>query len=462
MIRFSKFFLREWGEPGVICSKKHVSGPKSVGDTKFSRRFRLQGGVKSSCFVQSFYTSFQEKNQISMTKKSNATSWRLRDTVTKSAAAKYRLSEIQIQLIKDAPPGECVTDTARRAGCTRPSVYRWRVKNKTACAAGSGRPRAARTPAMLAALNKVVDENKSRPMCHAQLQAAVVKETGMNISRSSLQRAKRECGIKGKKGMGKPERAFYKQTREKRVKVAKERKRWTKAERRNLIFLDESCASRDCRKFFQVKADDDGKFPRPVMPKVDDKEEKVHFVVAIGGTGRNKVKFFKALAVRRPVLKDDEGNTIPRRGRYRRKAGKKRTKKLNLPNHGQTWTADRLKRTFAPLIEKFKASAGVVFDNASSHKALRTYLEKKGVTVYDHPPNSPDLNLAEDFIRDIKQQAINDQLPSNNKQLLASLQTTFNKPAMQKKFEERHNKRCDAYNVRLKEVIAGDGLPTRF
>ena len=409
-------------------------------------------GQKSTLFPKAKKHGDEEKKMVHRSS--------VRDAVRAQARTKYRLADVQITVIKRmSEDGASVAPISRAASCSRKAVYVWRAEDKTKCDAGTGRPRTVRTPEVMQKIAAVVQQHANQPLSHEQLRATVAKKTGVRLSTNVLHHAKKELGIKGKTGRNKPEYAFFPVNRAKRVTAAKRRKRaWTKADRRKLVFMDESCAARRVKRIFQVPRGGDGKWARPIVPKADDKDEKVHFFVVIGyGT-----TFFKALAVRRPVLKDAQQNTIHRRGRQRRKKGKATTKRLNQPNQGQTWTAKRLKTILRPLLPKLKKASGVVLDNASAHKELRAYLERSGVTVFDHPPHSPDLNLAEDYIRDLKNEVMTNKLPRNNKELRNALTKTSQCKRKRKKFLALHEKRCDGYNFRLNQVVARGGLPTDF
>ncbi len=82
--------------------------------------------------------------------------------------------------------------------------------------------------------------------------------------------------------------------------------------------------------------------------------------------------------------------------------------------------------------------------------------------MFDHPPHSPDLNLCEDHIRDIKNAARADFLPVNNAALKAAYERVTSSATHKKQFLERHNKRCDEFPNRLKELRKRSGLPTKY
>jgi transposase len=385
--------------------------------------------------------------------------WQLRDTVVAQSRMMYRASDTQIALIQAMSEAEkSVAAIARAAHCSRATVHRWSKRPDAERAKNPGRPRTVRTPEVMETVAAVVRACDNHPLTAEQLRARVTKTTGTFVSPNMLQHAKKELGIKGKKGQPKPERAFWDTNRRKRVKAAKKRIRiWPKAMRRKLVFMDESCAARDMSRFFQVTRGANGKWKRPIVPRVDGKEEKVHFFVAIG----NGITLFKPLAVRRPPLRDGAGKARPRKGRQRRKKGKTANVRLNRPNAGQTWTAARLKTVLRPHLRRLKASAGVVLDNAGAHKELCAYLKRNGIKVFDQPPYSPDLNLAEDFIRDLKAATVTDQLPLDNKQLKAGLAKTAATKSLQRRFLRNHYKRCDQYvKRRLNQVVERGGLPT--
>lgn len=375
------------------------------------------------------------------------------------AAKRYRTDKVQVAIIQSMYAAKhTVADIARAAKCTRATVYLWARRKTDEPVSPAGRPRTVCTPEVMDAVKKIVHEHRGKPLIAEQLRSLAAKETGVDISVNMLQHIKKELGIKGKKGMKKPERAYWLVNRRKRLACVRKRAKWNPAMRRRIIWLDESCGSRQMSCWFQQPANKDGTFDRPSYPFANNKEENVHFLCFIG----NGVTFFHALAVRRPVNRDKAGKAIYPKGKQRRKAGKAANRKLNLPNEGETWTAERLKKLMKPHIKTFKDSAGVVLDNASSHKELRAYLEEHGVTVFDHPPHSPDLNLAENFICDIKRAARTDSLPVNNAALKAAYERVTKCSKHKKQFIERHNARCDEFPNRLKELRKKQGLPTSY
>jgi hypothetical protein len=108
-----------------------------------------------------------------------------------------------------------------------------------------------------------------------------------------------------------------------------------------------------------------------------------------------------------------------------------------------------------PWLAKLKAARGVVFDNAGPHKKLAEFLSGHGVNVIAHPPHSPDLNLAEDVIRDLKHDAEQDGLPLTNHELLRGLKTAVSGYKM-----TRLHKHVATYQSRVAEIIKRKGLPS--
>lgn len=388
----------------------------------------------------------------------------LRIVANQLARESYRASSQQKLIVKAMlDEGYGVAVTARTAKCTPKTVRLWKARDSIKCRVSPGRPRTARAPEVMEAAKTIAAKNKSTPMTHEAYRVKVVKATKVSMSTSSLARTKRELGVRGKAAMMKPERAFYKINLNKRVACAQKRLRWPVADVKRLVFLDESCGARNMNRIFQICTEADGSRERPIVPYADDKDEKVHFLVAIGC---GKIFFF-ALAVRRAVVRDADGKAKTRKGRLRRKKGKTATQRAanaqkNKANCGQTWTASRLKRTVRKLLDWLRNSAGVVMDNAPAHKQLREYLEQNDVTVHDHPPYAPDLNLAEDFIRDLKNKARTDSMPSNNKQLLKALKKAANSSENQKMFLANHENRCENYPRRLRTLIANGGKPCQY
>jgi hypothetical protein len=276
---------------------------------------------------------------------------------------------------------------------------------------GKGRPRSVLTPAVTAVIEKTVNDSLHRPMSQTQLRDKLAQQ-GAPMSNSTLHRAKKELGIRGTMGTRKPERAFWPCNRKKRLAAVGLRRKWSKAHVRGIIWLDESEALRTSARVFQTPRGRDGKRVREMVPAADKKEEKVRFLVGAG----NGEKFFFALPVRRVVRRDSDGRAIYPRGARRRNKGRKAgaNAKANAPNRGETWTAARLIRISRPWIGKFKAARGLVIDNAGAHGKFAAYLRARGVNVIAHPPYSPDLNLAEDMIRDLKRDAEQSGLARDN------------------------------------------------
>ena len=372
------------------------------------------------------------------------------------APDKYRLTKMQILIIQhlsdsDNPPGP--TAIARQACCSRPAVYRWRKRDTTECAVGGGRPRTVLTPEALETLKKLVKEHGRKPLTHEQLRTKAARK-GAKMSSSSLRRAKKEMGVKGKKAQKKPERAFWQVNREKRLAAAEERKPWTKKFVDGIVWIDESEGLRESARVFQVMADESGHFETPMVPAADTKEEKVRFIIGFG----NGCRFFDALPLRRAVKRDATGRAVYPSGKDRRKpkaAGV--NAKLNKANQGETWTGDKLMKVVRKWLPELKKASGVVLDNASPHIKVRAFLKSKNVNVIDHPPHSPDLNLAENVIQDLKRDAAVGGLPLTNQELLERLQV-----AATKYTKKRMQKHTASYKKRVEEIISRKGLPSSF
>lgn len=384
------------------------------------------------------------------------TSTRVSDIVRLEAPTKYRLTAMQILLIQhlwDSNNRPTVAAIARLACCSRPAVYRWHERDTTECAVGGGRPRTVLTPEALETLKQTVKEHGRKPMTHEQLRTKAARK-GAKMSSSSLHRGKKMIGIKGKKGQKKPERAFFPVNREKRLTAAEERMKWSKSFVNGIVWIDESEGLRESARVFQVMADANGRYEIPMVPAADTKEEKVRFIIGFGNGNR----FFHALPLRRAVKRDATGRAVYPRGKDRRKpkaAGV--NAKLNKANQGETWTGDKLIQVVRRWLPQLKKATGVVLDNASPHIKLRAFLESKGVNVISHPPHSPDLNLAENVIQDLKRDAAVDGLPLTNPELRDRLGV-----AAKKHSKKRMNKHTASYKKRVEEIIARKGLPSRF
>jgi hypothetical protein len=384
---------------------------------------------------------------------------RARDLVTTAGRDTYRLTELQknviTQMIKDAKArGEKpnIARIARAAKCNRKSVVLWMDRETTECKWGGGREATVLTPAALKAVGDIVDAKKGWPMSHSDLLANLGKKKTTKMSSSSLSRAKAKLSIKGKRAALKPERAFYAVNKVKRLAAARERLPWTVRQLRRVVWIDESESMRTSARIVHVRANEDGKYERPMIPAADSKEEKVRFIIAFG----NGLKFFHALPLKRAVRRNADGTAKIPKGARRRKA-KAGNAKLNQANRGETWTSAKLIAVFRKLVPKLQRAFAVVLDNASVHKKLAEYLKQKGVNVVDHPPYSPDMNPAENVIRDLKHDVSKDGLAMTNHEQLARLRA-----AVRKYKPSRLHAHCDTYPKRMQEVIAREGAPTLY
>jgi hypothetical protein len=99
----------------------------------------------------------------------------------------------------------------------------------------------------------------------------------------------------------------------------------------------------------------------------------------------------------------------------------------------------------------------VVVDNAPAHKGLTQFLLDNGVNVANHSPYSPDLNVAENAHRDIKQGPRSAGC-ENNEELLAALKQEW-KDYDEKRFQDLY---VSKYKGRLRAVIDSKGFPTKY
>ena len=208
--------------------------------------------------------------------------------------------------------------------------------------------------------------------------------------------------------------------REARLAAAKLRAKWTQKYIDGIIWIDQSCSQRiSCGRFIVRKGQ-----PRPFRFCVDPKDEKMHFMIGIGNGWKSP---FESLKVKRPVLKDDNGNTI-----HRTLANGRRLKgqagKANLPNQGETWTSERIisiltSRRWLPHLKK---ATGVVLDAQTRiHAPVIRALQKHGVKIITHPPCSPDLNLCEQAHKAVKKYTERLMIASNNEELMKACEDNW-------------------------------------
>lgn len=315
----------------------------------------------------------------------------------------------------------------------------------------SGRPRTARTPDTMKVLRSVLRQSEWKPTTLAQLRAKMAKR-GKLMPLRTLRQAKKDCGYSGRRGKKKPERAFFKVNRDKRVTCAKARLRWTLPQLRRVIWLDQSECSRDgAGAVFQQRKGQG----HAMVPSADKKEEKVHWFLAIGNGWKSELH---TLAVRRATVRDEHGSAVHRTASTgRRPADPLRNKVLNKPNEGETWTLQRVTAACRRWLPHLRKAFAVVVDNAPAHKGLLQFLRANGVNVADHSPYSPDLNLAENAHRDIKQ-GPRCAGCENNEELLAALKQEW-KDYDEQRFQDLYVAR---YKDRLKAVIDSKGFPTKY
>ena len=110
--------------------------------------------------------------------------------IAKEVRVSYRLTPTQITLIKHlSTKTDNVSAIARAAFTTPRAVRRWRGdKTKTECS--PGRPRTMRTPAVMQAIDDIVDAHakKNKPMNHRQLRDRVARKTSVDLSLRLLRR----------------------------------------------------------------------------------------------------------------------------------------------------------------------------------------------------------------------------------------------------------------------------------
>ncbi len=149
-----------------------------------------------------------------------------------------------------------------------------------------GRPRTVRTQKNMRALRQTLVRNEYKPCNLKQLRAKLAKTAGIDFTLRTLRLAKRDLGYTGRRGKKKPERAFFKCNRDKRVEIAKERVKWTDVQLKKVIWIDQSQCSRDGVQIFQQRKGQ----PYVHCPVPDNKEEKVHYVVAIVNGWKSKIE----------------------------------------------------------------------------------------------------------------------------------------------------------------------------
>jgi transposase len=337
----------------------------------------------------------------------------------------------------------------RRLGCSRPSVYKWINRTHVNESLKCGRPRTARTLANTAVVKQVLKEGKWKPMTLGVLRARVAKR-GVKLTKRSLRRLKvQDLNIRGKKGVKKPERAFWTVNRDKRLAVAKERLKLSKQFWSGVVWIDQSEKSRATGATDYQLGQGETKF----VPEADRKEEKVHFLIGIGNGWKSP---FVSLPLRRAVVRDVDGNAIrPTVATGRRTANPAVNAKKNAANQGETWTYERMKTILSSWLPGLKKATAVVIDNAPSHRQLRGFLESKGVKVLAQSPYSPDLNLVENVHADLKRQA---EWAETNQEVLDDLKKAW-KAYSPNYFQQTY---VESYARRLKAVIENKGFPTKY
>jgi transposase len=348
---------------------------------------------------------------------------------------------------------------ARLTGRDEKTVALWVKRGHFENVPKSGRPRTTLTIECLAATDEIaVEHAMNNKALTGVVWRAKLKKRGHNVSARSLREAKNQLGLMTVKARLKPERAYYKVNRDRRVSCARERQKLTADQLRRIIWIDESEGQIQPIREFVVRKPAKGKTREPVfVENVDGKEEKVHFLIAIGNGWKSK---FEHLPVRRPVDRDDEGKSIPRtKARGRRAKGNADNKKLNQPNEGKTWNGDTLTPIFEKWLQspKFKSCYGVVLDNARPHSKIRELLEKHHINVLEHPPHSPDMNIIEHVHQTVKQRA-RSHAATNNKELLAAYEAEWAKYSP----EEFQEVQVSKYPAILQAVITNKGFPTKF
>lgn len=154
----------------------------------------------------------------------------LREAFLKDCHKKFRVTDLQIHLIQRLHrEGNSPTSIARSAKCSRRTVYKWITRKGTVRVKQPGRPAKVVTPVVVAAVGAVARERAHMPTTNAQLAALAGKKAGVFLDRNATRRAKRQLGIKGKKGRAKPANAFRRTTRDKRLAITQERIKWTPA-----------------------------------------------------------------------------------------------------------------------------------------------------------------------------------------------------------------------------------------
>ncbi len=313
----------------------------------------------------------------------------------------------------------------------------------------SGRPRTSRTPENIAVVKQVLEESKWKPCSLRQLKAKCAKKKVVLPLRTLRQLKREDLDYWGRRGKKKPERAFWKCNRDKRILIAKERLKWTLAQTRRVIWIDQTQCSRDGVGVFQQQPGEE----HASCSVPDNKEEKVYFIVAIG----NGFKAFDALPVCRPVKRDASGYAIrPKKGTGRREPSAS-NKKLNTANEGEHWTFAKMKALCTKWLPHLKKAWKVVVDNAPAHKQLIPWLRSHGVKVADQAPYSPDHNLSENAHSDIKR-GPRCERSENNVELLIALKKEFKKYDV-KYFEDTY---CPKYKARMVATIKNKGFPTKY
>lgn len=349
-----------------------------------------------------------------------------------------------------------ISEISRQVGLARATVRKW-IASPTFETSHhkAGRPRTVNDANGLAVVKQVYEEKINQPLTNIVALALARRANYRGSSVRSLRDAKKELKIKTIKASFKPARALWPENRKKREKHARVRLRWTKAQRKGIIWIDESEGQIQPIRQRWVMAGDDRCHRDPIAPTPDKKDEKVHFLIAFG----NGFKSFEHLPLRRAVVRNDDGVAIRPKGDARRKRGAPGNKQLNLANEGKTWNADGLLAIFKDWYkdEKFRSCYGVVLDNARPHAKVADWLRSKNIFVIDHPPHSPDFNVCEQIHQTVKQRAKN-EMPINNHELLAAYKKVFND------FDADTflDKYLDKYPAIMREVLAKRGLPTKY
>jgi hypothetical protein len=325
--------------------------------------------------------------------------------------------------------GHTPSEIARKVGFAQASVFMFVKKGcPLEAPAKKHRPRTSLTPKVLADIKSIVKQHvrTRQPITNAILAAKAGKKGWKKANKRSVRRAKRMLRITSVLSSVKKRANITDENKRLRVQAALERKDISQSDMKRIVWIDESEGQIQAVRQHMIF---EGETNDIITVVPDRKDEKVHYLVAVGNGG----KAFDHLPLRRLVQRDKTGKAITptlaagtRRPRGTTPAQKAKNAKLNKPNEGETWNETTLLKIFKEWVKLdwFKNCYAVVLDNAKPHFSIRTFLLRHKIKVLDHPANSPDMNLAEQVHQTIKQKA-KQMFPQNNHELLEAYKKAF-------------------------------------